>query len=365
MRIVRVRLFRQWQPFRDGVYATSGGSAEGFDSLVAAVDCDGGVTGWGEMAPLGSFYSPAFAAGARAGAGELAGRLIGLDPAAWRVAGARMDAALDGHPYVKSALDMACRDAAARAAGRPLCAELGGLCGGDVRLYRSIPPAPPGRMAERAVELAEAGYGRLQVKVGGDPRRDAAALRAVAAATGPGVGLVADANGGFSTADALEFLRAAGDEAEFVLEQPCRSLFECAAVRARCDRPLALDESIDSTEALLRGREIADAVTIKLSRVGGVSRAAGLRDLACELGLRVTVEDTGGSTIDTAAIAHLSASTPERLRGHTVDFASWVTVANATGLPGAQGGVQPLPDGPGLGVAVTEEALGEPFATEG
>ena len=244
MRIVRVRLFRQWQPFRDGAYATSGGSADGFDSLVVAVDTDAGVTGWGEMAPLGSFYSPAFAAGARAGAQELAGALIGLDPAAWRVLADRLDDALNGHPYAKSALDMACRDAAARAAGQPLYEALGGNFEGDVRLYRSIPPAAPGRMAEQAVELVAAGYGRLQVKVGGEPREDAARVRAVASAAGSGVDLVADANGGFTTAAALEFLRAAGD-VEFVLEQPCRSLAGCAVVRGRCDRPIALDESID------------------------------------------------------------------------------------------------------------------------
>jgi L-alanine-DL-glutamate epimerase-like enolase superfamily enzyme len=361
MQIRRVRLFRQWQPFRDGTYATSGGSAEGFDSLVVAVDCDGDVTGWGEMAPLGSFYSPAFAAGARAGAEEVAAALIGLDAAAWRVVEARLDTALNGHPYVKSALDMACRDASARASGRPLCDELGGRFGGDVRLYRSISPAAPQQMAERAVELEAAGYGRLQVKVGGDPGADAERVDAVAAAVGPGVSLVADANGGFTTQGALEFLRLA-PHSEFLVEQPCASFEECAVVRAHCDRPLALDESIDSTAALLRARGVADAVTLKLSRVGGVSRAARMRDLACELGMRVTVEDTGGSTIDTAAMAHLSASTPEPHRGHTVDFNNWVTVENATGLPQPQGGVQPLPTGPGLGIEVLEDALGRPLA---
>ena len=78
MRITRIRCYRQWQPFVPGTYATSAGTADGFDSLVVAVDTDEGMTGWGEMAPLGSFYDPAFSGGARAAVG------IVSRGAAWR-----------------------------------------------------------------------------------------------------------------------------------------------------------------------------------------------------------------------------------------------------------------------------------------
>ena len=61
-----MRAYRQLQPFAAGPYSTSGGTAEGFDSLIVAVETDEGVTGWGEMAPLGAFYAEAFAGG-RAG----------------------------------------------------------------------------------------------------------------------------------------------------------------------------------------------------------------------------------------------------------------------------------------------------------
>ena len=105
----------------------------------------------------------------------------------------------------------------------------------------------------------------------------------------------------------------------------------------------------------------ADGVTIKLARVGGVTRAAALRDVAVELGMTVTVEDTGGATIDTAAMLHLSHSTPARNRAHTVDFTEWVTVANADGLPERVGGARAAPAAPGLGVTVRAQALGEPF----
>jgi L-alanine-DL-glutamate epimerase-like enolase superfamily enzyme len=200
------------------------------------------------------------------------------------------------------------------------------------------------------------------VKVGGDPDADARRLAAVREAVGADLVLFADANGGWTTADARRFLLATAGHT-YTLEQPCPTLEECAAVRPHCPHPLVLDESIDALPALVRaGREgIADGVTIKIARVGGVTRAATLRDVAVELGMTVTVEDTGGATIDTAAMLHLSLSTPEPHRLHTVDFTDWVTVANGDGLPAHAGGRMAPPSAPGLGVEVREAELGEPF----
>lgn len=362
MRIVRVRAYRQRQPFADGPYATSGGTAEGFDSVVVAVETDADVTGWGEMAPLGAFYADAFAGGARAGIAELAPRIVGADPAQPRALVRLMDAAMRGQAYVKSALDMAAWDAAARAHGQPLCEALGGRFGDAVDLYRSIPPGPTEAVADRARRHVAEGYRRLQVKVGAEPAADAERLAAVRDAVGPDVVLYADANAAWTTAAARRFLQATA-ELDYTLEQPCPSIEECAALRPHCLHPLVLDESVVSFGELLRCRREAgaDGVTVKLARVGGVTRAAALRDAACELGLTVTVEDTGGSTIDTAAMLHVSHSTPEPNRAHTVDFTEWVTVANADGLPPAADGGRPAPAAPGLGVDVRAETLGEPF----
>jgi cis-L-3-hydroxyproline dehydratase len=360
--IAEIRAYRQWQPFEAGTYGTSSGEAAGFDSLIVAVETASGITGWGEMAPLGSFYSEAFAAGARAGVAELAPKLVGADAAQPRRIVELLDRHLRGHPYVKSALDMACWDAAARARGQPLCAALGGRFGEAVELYRSLPPLPPPEAVELARRHLASGYRRLQVKVGGDPREDAERLLAVRDAAGSGTVLFADANGGWTTAQARRFVRAVGD-VDYTLEQPCASLHECHAVRRDCPVPLVLDESIETLPAVLAAWQqgIADGITIKISRAGGVTRAAALRDVAVELGLMVTVEDTGGATIDTAAMLHLSLSTPARQRLHTVDFNAWVSVDNATGLPAPSAGGLAPPGGPGLGVTVLEHELGEPF----
>lgn len=77
------------------------------------------------------------------------------------------------------------------------------------------------------------------------------------------------------------------------------------------------------------------------------------------LGLRVTIEDTGGSDIDTAATTRLMLSTPEAARFHTVDFMNWVAVRNADGMPPTANGYISTPTAPGLGVRVRMETVGE------
>ena len=104
MKITAIRAYRIDLPLHEGSYKWSGGNAVSvFDSTVVAVETDAGITGWGEVCPLGPAYLPAYAAGARAGIAELAPHLIGADPLALGVLNERMDAAMRGHPYVKSA----------------------------------------------------------------------------------------------------------------------------------------------------------------------------------------------------------------------------------------------------------------------
>jgi len=362
MKIKTIRAYRQDQPFRDGTYTCSGNrSAEGFDSTIVETVTDNGVTGWGEMAPLGAFYAPAFAGGARAGVAELAPYLLGSDPRQLRVIERLMDHRMAGHPYVKAALDMACWDLSARAAGQPLAEFLGGRFGTHVDLYRSVSQEAPDRMVARAKKYVAEGYRRLQVKVGLDPREDIERLLAVRDAVGKEIVLFADANGSWTTAQARSFLLAVRD-IDFTLEQPCSAYEDNVALRQVCAQPMVLDENIDTLGALLRAkRDGFDGVTIKIARVGGIGRAKVMRDVAVDLDLKVTVEDTGGADIDTAAMAHLSLSTPESHRLHTVDFHNWVTVSNGRGLPPCENGVMRTPTGPGLGIEVDRAALGKPF----
>lgn len=365
-RIVRVVAYGLELPFAQGPYAMSGLVESAMQSTVVALHTEDGTVGWGETAPLGTVYAPAFAGGARAALSELAPVVLGLDAGSPGLVTAALDEALRGHPYAKSAIDMAAWDLAARLVGRPLCDLLGGRFGETVPAYRVLPFAEPAETAELARRYVEAGYRRLQVKIGRDPDLDLASVAAVQEAVGTEFTLYADANGGYAPLEARAFLRGLEDR-RLVIEQPCATIEECAALRSACSWPIVLDESIDSLQALLRARElrVADGITIKLARLGGISPSRLVRDVAVALRIPVTVEDTGGSDIDTAAIAHLALSTPERLRMHAYPFHAVVTVSNAEGMPPVTGGKLVLPIGPGLGVSVRKHALGPPVLDVG
>ena len=114
-----------------------------------------------------------------AGLRELAPHLIGLDPHELSVVNRRMDAALKGHSYVKSGIDIACWDLLGKAVGLPVCLLMGGRFGDSVRLYRAISQEAPDDMARSVANYRKQGYTRFQLKVGGDPDTDIERIRAV------------------------------------------------------------------------------------------------------------------------------------------------------------------------------------------
>ncbi|MFO0841821.1 MAG: enolase C-terminal domain-like protein [Gemmataceae bacterium] len=272
----------------------------------------------------------------------------------------RMDAALKGHPYVKSAIDMACWDILGQAANQPVCTLLGGRYGEDFVLYRAISQESPEAMAGRVAGYRAEGYRRFQLKVGGDPADDIARIRAVAAVLQPGDRLVADANTGWLPHDAMRVVRAVRD-IDVYIEQPCLSYEECLSVRRHCDHPFVLDEVIDSIDVLLRGRaDLAmDVVNLKISKLGGLTKTKQARDLCESLGVAMTLEDSWGGDIVTAAIAHLAHSTPPEFLFTATDFNSYVTVEIAEGAPRRVNGRMAAPTAPGLGVTPRWDVLGK------
>lgn len=360
MRITRLRAHRVELPLREGSYSWSGGkSVTVFDSTIVAVETDAGITGYGECCPLGPFYLPAYADGVRAGLKQLGPHLLGEDPTHLAKLNATMDAALLGHPYVKSAIDIACWDILGQATGQSVCALLGGRFGDDVLLYRAISQQSPEQMAGKVADYRAEGYRRFQLKVGGEADVDIERIRAVAAKLEPGDRLVADANTGWLMHDALRVVRAVRD-VDVYIEQPCRSYEECLTVRRHTDHPFVLDESIDSLDVLLRGHadRAMDVVNIKISKFGGLTKARQARDVCVSLGVAMTLEDSWGGDITTAAIAHLAHSTPPRFLFTTTDFNSYVTVSTADGAPQRKNGRMAASTEPGLGVRPKMDVLG-------
>jgi L-alanine-DL-glutamate epimerase-like enolase superfamily enzyme len=363
VKIAAIRVYRADLPLKEGRYAWADGKfVEIFDSTVVEIETDSGHRGFGEVCPLGPFYLPAFGPGARAGIGELAPHLLGTDPTALGRINEIMDAALLGHPYAKSPIDMACWDLLGQRTGAPICTLLGGRHGDAVELYRAISQEPAEEMARKTAGYRAEGYRKFQLKVGADPLEDIERIRAVAAVLEAGETLVADANTGWLAPDALRVVNAVAD-VDVYIEQPCRTYEKCLSIRRRTALPFILDESIDGLEILLRahGDRAMDVINLKISKVGGLTKARQIRDLCVSLGIPMTIEDSWGGDIVTAAIAHLAHSTPARFRFSATDFNSYVTVRNATGAPERQNGRIAASERPGLGIEPNIDVLGDPI----
>jgi len=365
VKITGIKIYQVDLPLHEGRYSWSEGkSVDVFDSTVVQVETDAGLTGYGEVCPLGPVYLPAYARGVRAGIKELAPSLVGDDPRQLLVINHKMDQVLKGHPYVKSAIDIACWDILGQAAGMSVCDLLGGRFGEDVTLYRAISQRPADEMAANVAQYRDKGYRRFQLKVGGNPDDDIARIRAVREILEPGDKLIADANTGWLMHEAMRVVNAVKD-VDVYIEQPCSTYKECLSIRRNTTLPFVLDEVIDSTAAILQGSADAamDVVNIKISKFGGLTKSKQARDLCVSLGIAMTLEDSWGGDIVTSAIAHLAQSTPPELQFTSTDFNSYVTTSIAAGAPQRTNGHMSASKKPGLGIQPRMEVLGDPVWT--
>ena len=202
-------------------------------SCILRLESDTGLTGWGEVCPI-PHYLPAYANGVAPALTELAPVIFARDGLALGAEGMIRAANmyLQGHEYAKSPLDLALWDLTARAAGLPLHAFLGGLQSARLPIYHSISCLAPDEMARIAAEETGRGITQIQVKLGADRDNEAdiARLRKVREAVPSGTLVYGDWNCGASRLDATRVGRAVAD-LDIMLEQPCTTLEECAAVR--------------------------------------------------------------------------------------------------------------------------------------
>jgi L-alanine-DL-glutamate epimerase-like enolase superfamily enzyme len=151
------------------------------------------------------------------------------------------------------------------------------------------------------------------------------------------------------------------------IEQPCASYEQCLAIRRRTSLPFVLDENIDSIDMIVRAARdgACDVVNLKIGKLGGLTRTRQVRDLCVSLGIAMTIEDTWGGDIVTAAIAHLAHSTPEAFRFTATDFNSYVTTSIAEGAPKRVNGRMSASTAPGLGIEPRFDVLRDPVLSFG
>ena len=372
MEITSVSVYALRLPLERGTYTMSHGrTATSYVTTIVQLRTDGGITGYGESCTAGSAYLDGFAEGVQAGVKELASSVIGLDPFETAVLNARMDTVLRGQLAAKSPIDVACWDIKGQAFGVPISTLLGGCFYDTIPLFDAISLGTPEEMAAYASEMRQAGYRHYQVKLGNDPAEDIARVRAVVEAAGEWDFMTCDGNAGWARAEAVKVMRAL-DQFEVFFEQPCPTIQEMADIRARSRLPILACEVVTSLGALVEiiDARAADAINLKPTRVGGITKAAQIRDLAQAMGIQMLVDEPGGGDIAEATIRQLAASTrPDRLiamPGGVRGGRSGVTlhVAGDSLFMGERGRIKPL-TAPGLGITVQEPLLGSPLFTVG
>jgi L-alanine-DL-glutamate epimerase-like enolase superfamily enzyme len=252
---------------------------------------------------------------------ELLAAIAGAVPAlrAGRVAcpadiGAAVARALPGSRVARAGVEAALLDAWARLARLPLHAALGPAAH-VTALHTDItlPISDPETMSAGARAHRRAGFTVFKVKVGRDGRADLASLRAVAAAV-PDARFRLDANAGFAARDALALLDAALADGLTLecFEQPCAAddLAGMAEVAARSPVPVVADESFRGADDLDRivAARAAQAVNLKLAKLGGPLAAFDLARRARAAGLRLMAGAMVETRVGLLAMAHVVAA---------------------------------------------------------
>lgn len=367
MKITGIAVYRKGLRYRGGAYAWGrGNTIETGHSTVVVVGTDAGISGAGEFCPCGDNYMEAHREGAEAAARLLAPALLGEDPRQVARVGAVMDRAILGHGHAKAPFDAACWDILGKALGQPVWMLLGGRLTDGAPMYRVAPQKSPEEMARELGEWRRQGYRQFQVKVGADWRADIDRLGATVPLLRAGEVALADANQGWLVDEAVRVVRATR-ELDYILEQPCRTYEECLQVRRVADRPMKLDECVTGLgmAARIAADRSAEVVCLKISNLGGLSKARLVRDFLVDRRVKVVSEDTWGGEVASAAVAHFAASTPEEFLQNTTDLHNYHKDSTGRPAPPTRDGRLYAPDAPGLGVEPDLGSLGEPVAVYG
>jgi glucarate dehydratase len=368
-RIARVEAWPVNVPL-EAPYEMAPGVVAGIHRTIVRLTTSDGVVGFGE--------TPAPEDAAALG-GELGQALVGREISAVR-------AELDGRPRPSvrhrtdakvlienplAGVEIALWDVAAREAGVPLCRLLGEIVRTDVAFteyfaYRAGREESPSQVAAYCARMAEEhGSPAFEGKVGVRPvEADVRLVREVRAAIGDDRLLRLDANMGWRLETAGDALARLEPYDVANVEEPVATFAEMAELR----RSTAIPFSAHTPDvALAAALGAPDAIVIGLAFCGGI---AGTRRFVAECeAAGIAFWFYGGDLgIATAAYLHVAAATPY-LERPSQSLLRWTADDVVAGGPFApEGGVVPVPTGPGLGVELDESALArcvERYAREG
>jgi L-alanine-DL-glutamate epimerase-like enolase superfamily enzyme len=330
--------------------------------LLVRIRVSGGVEGYGEVSATPLWSGEDGVTARHFIRNVLAPVLIGRPLTPVGALESAMDRALAGNPFTKAGVSIALWDAYARAVGLPLATVLGGPYRTEVPIKLSL--SGDDDELDRAHGAATAaGFGAFKVKVGLDPAADVARFAYVRQLVGPDTLLGADANGGWTRAQAGATIPALSAHGLAFVEQPVAA-HDLDGMRSLRDLgvPVVADESVFGVDDLVRviRAEAADVVSVYVGKAGGPSRAVRLAELARAFGLDVLIGSNGELGVGAAAQLQVAAALPELssipsdiIGAHYYDDDVLATPMDSDGHRVVLG------PGPGLGVAIREDLLKE------
>lgn len=365
MRLTEVEVIPYALPF-ERPYTTARGTIERREMVLARLITDQGIIGLGEGVPLalrGGADVGAVGRGIRKGTRRLrrgdlsdfAGEeptLAAVDAFVHSVAGRRIPAP------AKAAIEMAVFDLAGKASGRPLWSLLGAAESKPVECNATLVAGSPDEVAADAARWADRGFTTFKLKLGvGD---DVAQVRAVRERVGPDARIRVDANGTWSADEALGILRMLEPLGIELVEQPVDSMAAMTQLTAELTIPVAADEAVSSVKDAERAKRqgACDLATVKLAKVGGIGEANGIAKA-----LPIYLSSALDGPLGIAAAAHAAQVLPRR--GPAADIAQGLATQRLFSATIASrectldGPLLTVPDGPGLGVELDEDALSE------
>jgi L-alanine-DL-glutamate epimerase-like enolase superfamily enzyme len=238
--------------------------------------------------------------------------LIGEDPLATAFLTQRIREQMPSEPTALSAVDMALADIAARKAGLPLYAFLGGKLR-PVTTSITLGIQPLDETVSQALEYRKKGFRILKIKGGNDVNADIEKIRKIHETVGTQMGLFFDANQGYTIAEAKRCIQTLTRVGAFCIEQPCPSadLSQFSHLRNEAC-PVMADESVLGPEDainLIRAGGF-QMVNIKLAKAGTIRRALAIDAIAGVSGAPSMMGSMDESALSTAAGLHTMLCAP-------------------------------------------------------
>ncbi|HML10683.1 MAG TPA: mandelate racemase/muconate lactonizing enzyme family protein [Stellaceae bacterium] len=263
-----------------------------------------------------------------------------------------------------SGVDCALWDILAKSLGVPVWRLLGGRRSEQMPAYASGGWAGPDKIGDELMGYVKrGGFGAVKMRVGiidGDPRASAHRVHAAREALGPDIGLMCDAHGTLSVAEAKRFCRLVEDDNIAWFEEPVTADDKagCAEVRRATDIPIAAGES-EFTRHDFRDLVALGAVDIMqpdLAICGGITEAMRISAIASAHNLKLAPHLWAGAPAFAAGLAVAAASPAGFIVEYSLGANPLLHDLVEESFPVSDGMIE-VPERPGLGITVREDFL--------